>query len=169
MAGHTPTGEVDSRFSSEGAEPTPWEVAREHLETSEIYWLTTVRRDGRPHVTPLGAVWHDGALHICTGPEEQKARNIEANAHCAVTTGCNKLGEGLDMVLEGDAARVTDTARLQRLAHAWQAKYGDEWHFDVEDDVFRHDGGTALVFEIAATTAFGFHKGEPFSQTRWRL
>jgi hypothetical protein len=35
--------------------------------------------------------------------------------------------------------------------------------------MFRHDAGTALVFEIVATSAFGFHKGEPFSQTRWRF
>jgi hypothetical protein len=65
--------------------------------------------------------------------------------------------------------RVTDEARLHRLAAAWQAKYGDEWHFDVTDGMFRHDAGPALVFEIAATSVFGFHKGEPFSQTRWRF
>jgi hypothetical protein len=35
--------------------------------------------------------------------------------------------------------------------------------------MFRHDAGTAFVFEIAATSVFGFHKGEPYSQTRWRL
>jgi hypothetical protein len=64
---------------------------------------------------------------------------------------------------------VTDEARLQRLAAAWQAKYGDEWHFEVADGMFRHGAGTALVFEIVATSAFGFHKGEPFSQTRWRF
>ncbi len=144
-------------------------MAREQLETAEIYWLTTVRRDGRPHVTPLGAVWNDGALHFCTGPGEQKARNLEANTHSAVTTGCNAIGEGLDLVVEGDAVRVTDEARLQRLADAWEAKYGGDWHFDVRDGVFHHDAGEALVFEVAATTAFGFNKGEPFSQTRWRF
>jgi hypothetical protein len=52
-----PIGEVDARFSGEGAPPTSWDVAREQLETAEVYWLTTVRRDGRPHVTPLIAVW----------------------------------------------------------------------------------------------------------------
>jgi hypothetical protein len=89
--------------------------------------------------------------------------------HCAVTTGCNAIGEGLDVVVEGDAVRVTDDARLQRLAEAWQAKYGDDWHFDVHDGAFHHDAGSALVFEVAATVAFGFNKGEPYSQTRWRF
>ena len=49
MEVQSPIGEVDTRFSSEGAEPTPWYMARELLETAQIYWLTTVRRDGRPH------------------------------------------------------------------------------------------------------------------------
>jgi general stress protein 26 len=164
-----PTGEVDARFSGEGAPPTSWDAAREQLESAEIYWITTVRRDGRPHVTPLIAVWHDDALHFCTGPDEQKARNLEGNTHCAVTTGCNAIGEGLDVVVEGDAVLVTDEARLQRLADAWKAKYGDDWHFDVRDGAFHHEAGRALVFEVAATVVFAFGKGEPFSQTRWRF
>lgn len=169
MTGQSPIGEVDSRFSIEGAEATPWYMAREQLEGAEIYWLTTVRRDGRPHVTPVGAAWDDGALHFCTGPEEQKARNIESNTHCAVTTGCNAIGEGLDVVVEGEAVRVTDDARLQRLADAWRAKYGDDWVFEVRDGMFHHDAGQALVFEVAATAVFGFAKGEHSSQTRWRF
>jgi pyridoxamine 5'-phosphate oxidase-like protein len=169
MTAQSPIGEVDSRFSSEGAEPTPWYVAREQLETAEIYWLTTVRRDGRPHVTPVGGVWDDDALVFCTGPDEQKARNIESNQHCAVTTGRNAIGEGLDVVVEGEAVRVTDDARLQRLADAWLAKYGDDWRFEVRDGMFHHDAGQALVFEVAATAVFGFAKGEQSSQTRWRF
>jgi len=51
-----PTTEVDKRFSSEGAAPVPWDDARQHLEAAEIFWLSTVRPDGRPHVTPLLAV-----------------------------------------------------------------------------------------------------------------
>ena len=121
-------------------------------------------------MTPLIAVWNDGALHFCTGPDEQKARNLEANTHCAVTTGCNAIGEGLDVVVEGDARAGH---RRRRGCSAWptpgEAKYGDDWHFDVRDGAFHHDAGEALVFEVAATTAFGFSKGEPFSQTRWRF
>lgn len=41
-----------------------------------------------------------------------------------------------------------------------------EWHVDVHDEAFRHGGGTALVFEVAPTTAFGFAKG---GRTRWRF
>ena len=60
------------------------------IERAELFWITTVRPDGRPHITPLVAVWHDGALHFCTGGEEQKALNLAANANVALTTGTNE-------------------------------------------------------------------------------
>jgi predicted pyridoxine 5'-phosphate oxidase superfamily flavin-nucleotide-binding protein len=51
-----PVAEVDERFSDPGAKATPWAKAREVLETAQLSWVTTVRADGRPHVTPLVAV-----------------------------------------------------------------------------------------------------------------
>jgi hypothetical protein len=133
-----------------------------------LYWVTTVRADGRPHTTPLIAVWLDGALHITTGPEEQKARNIAGNPHCILMTGCNTLHEGLDIVVEGDAVRVSDDATLQRIADAYESKYGSDWHFDVRDGAFHHEAGEAWVFEVAPVTAYGFGKGA-YSHTRWRF
>ncbi|MGP3950776.1 pyridoxamine 5'-phosphate oxidase family protein [Streptomyces sp. 7N604] len=169
MAGREPVTELDARYSSKGASPTPWPAARERLEAAELYWLTTVRPDGRPHVTPLLAVWLDDALHFCTGPAERKAKNLRTNTHCVMTTGCNALREGLDLVAEGNAVNVTDHAALIRLAEAYEAKYGTEWHFDVRDGAFHtEDGGTALVYRVAPATVFGFAKGE-YGQTRWRF
>jgi len=37
-------------------------------------------------------------LYFCTGPHERKARNLGQNPHCVLTTGCNTLKEGLDVV-----------------------------------------------------------------------
>ena len=91
--------------------------------SAEIYWLNDGAADGRPHVTPLIAVWSDGALPFCTGPDEQKARNLGPRKF-ALTTGSNSMGEGLDVVVEGDAVRVTDHAMLERIADAFEAKYG---------------------------------------------
>jgi hypothetical protein len=65
---------------------------------------------------------------------------------------------------------VRDDGRLQAIADAYVAKYGEEWRFTVAGGEFHHeDGGAALVFEVAPTTAFGFAKGGPFSQTRYRF
>jgi general stress protein 26 len=162
-----PVTELDTRFSSPNATSTAWETARERLAQAEIFWLTTVRSDGRPHVTPLPSVWQDGAFYFCTGPDEQKAKNLSQNPHCILTTGCNSFSEGLDLVVEGDARQVSDESLLQRLAAQWKTKY--DWPFDVRDGAFYGDGGRADVYEVRPAKVLGFGKGEPFSQTRWRF
>ena len=163
-----PVGELDARFSSDGAAPTGWVEAEERLEDAGVYWLSTVRPDGRPHVTPLLAVWLDGALYFCTGPDERKAKNLAQNPHCILTTGTNALDEGLDVVVEGDAVRVSDDVSLRRIADAIESKYGSDWRFEVGDGAFHQEEGSALVYEVAPTTIFGFGKGV-YSQTRWRF
>jgi hypothetical protein len=177
MIDKEPLAELDPRFSSDDATPTAWTEARERLEKAEVYWLATVRPDGRPHVTPLLSVWLDGALYFCTGPDERKARNLARNPHCILATGCNSLDEGLDLVVEGDAVRMSDEARLRRIAEAYESKYGGDWRFAVRDGAFYHDPeslrgtdpGEALMYVVAPSTVFGFGKGELFSQTRWRF
>ncbi|MCT2589055.1 pyridoxamine 5'-phosphate oxidase family protein [Streptomyces sp. N2-109] len=162
-----PQTRLGTDYSDEAAVAAPWSQAEAILREAELFWISTVRPDGRPHVTPLIAVWRDGALHFCTGPGERKARNLAANPQVVLTTGTNAWSEGCDVVVEGEAVRVADDARLRELAAAWEAKYGSAWHFDVEDGHFRHGAGKALVFEVAPRTAFGFGKGSTFSQTRW--
>ena len=165
-----PTVALGAGFSSEGATPTPWSEGQQVLQDAQVYWLTTVRPDGRPHVTPLLAVWLDDALHFSTGPDERKAENLDHNRRCILTTGRNTLDEGLDLVVEGDAVLVRDDTLLRRLAEAWEAKYGSDWHFEVAEGAFLNtEGGKALVFEVRPTTVFGFGKGKVFSQTRWRF
>jgi len=99
-----PVAELDERFSDPGAKATPWAKAREVLETAQLSWVTTVRADGRPHVTPLVAVWLDDAVHFTTGPGEQKAVNLVRNPHVVMTTGCNRWDQGLDVMVEGEAS-----------------------------------------------------------------
>ena len=168
MASKEPLAELEPLFSSKGATLTPWVEATARLEKAEVYWLTTVRPDGHPHVTPLIAIWLDGALYFSTGESERKAKNLASNPHCVITTGCNSISEGLDLVVEGDAVRVSNAAMLQRLADMFEAKYA--WGFTVSEGGFNGgEGNIILVYEVAPTTAFGFGKGEPFSQTRWRF
>ena len=170
MASNAPATTIDQRFSSPDATATSWDTARQHLERAQVYWLTTVRSDGRPHVTPLIAVWLDDALYFSTGPDEQKARNLKTNTHIVVTTGCNRLDNGLDLVIEGNAVRVIDESKLQLLVQMFAAKYGTEiWDFSVRDGGFDSLGNLAIVFEVAPTSVFGYGKGATFSQTRWRF
>jgi nitroimidazol reductase NimA-like FMN-containing flavoprotein (pyridoxamine 5'-phosphate oxidase superfamily) len=160
--------ELDARFSDPGASATPWEAVERVIEESELFWISTVRPDGSPHVTPLPTVWRDGALYFCTGADEQKGVNLARNPQCALVTGTNVWKSGLDVVVEGRARRVSDDGRLRELAHAWETKYQGEWHFDVTDGAFHHDAGVALVFEVAPAKVLAFAKGE-FAQTRFRF
>ena len=168
MAETDPVAELDARYSVDRARAAEWRQARQELEEARLYWLSTVRPDGRPHVTPLISVWLDGALYFCTGPSERKALNLSANPHCVLMTGCNTLDEGFDTVVEGASVRVSDDAELIRVADVYASKYGSDWHFDVHDGAFFGEGGTALVYRVEPSTVFGFGKGE-FAQTRWRF
>jgi general stress protein 26 len=163
-----PTATFDDRFSDPDAGPALWSEVANVLENAELYWLTTVRADGRPHVTPLIAVAQDGAMHFSTGLREQKARNLEHNPQVALTTGNNSWAQGLDLVVEGTAVRLTDRDALQRIADALEAKYGSVWHIDVGDGVFGEGERAAAVFRIEPAKVMAFAK-EPHGQTTYRF
>jgi nitroimidazol reductase NimA-like FMN-containing flavoprotein (pyridoxamine 5'-phosphate oxidase superfamily) len=171
MAAQMPVAELHAGFSSPGATPTDWAEGRRHIEEAEVFWLSTVRPDGRPHVTPLLAVWHDDAMYFCTGADERKAKNLKQNPQCILTTGQNGL-DGLDVVVAGRVAEVGDGAELEQVASTYESKYGNRvsapegtW-FGLSDAIRT---GEVLVYRVAPTTILGFAKGEQFSQTRWRF
>jgi general stress protein 26 len=160
-----PTTTLDPRFSDSEATLTEWSVTRDQLESAELFWITTVRADGRPHMTPLVAVWLDDALYFTTGATEQKAVNLRGNSQVTLMTGCQS---GLDVAVEGEAVRVVDHSLLERLAQAWTAKWDGRWRFTAHDGCFHHEQGAALVFEVRPTKVLAFGKGT-FSQTRHRF
>lgn len=156
-----------AEFSDPRAEALPWARALDVIESAEMFWLSTVRRDSRPHVAPLPAMWLDGRLHFCTGAHEQKAKNIEANHDVVLTTGTNSFTSGIDIVVEGPVTRETDNDQLARLARLWMDKIG--WHFTVGDGVFLDEGNPdheAVVFALTPAKVLAFTK-EPYSQTRY--
>lgn len=154
---------------------TPWEEARQTLETAELFFLTTVRADGRPHVTPLVAVWHAGALYFTIADDGQKAVNLQGNPHVILTSGGSAWKEGLTVVVEGEAARVTDQDTLERAAAVWATKWkGGVWTYQADDGHFRlyaEDGrvlaASNLVFVVKASKAFAYVIGR--SQTRYQF
>lgn len=168
MAGHEPVA-AQPLIADDARPPTAWEEARRRLEEADTYWLATVRPDGRPHVVPVLAVWVDGALHFCAGATTRKGRNLARDPHCVVTVG----GPSLDLVVEGEAARVRDDAELRRVAEAYASKYG--WQVTVHDGALHGDGAPTAgpppydVYEVNPTTAFGFGTDESLNAMRWRF
>jgi general stress protein 26 len=163
----TPQTTLDERFSEPGSEATSWDRTRSVLETAELTWLTTVRADGRPHQSPLVTVWLEGALHFSTGTEEQKAVNLRANPHVLLTVADRRWDEGLDVVAEGDAVRVSDDATLKQLAQAWATKWDGRWNYEVRDGYFGHPGHDfqVLVYRVQPVKVLAFGQGT-FTHTR---
>ena len=162
----TINAKLDKRFGDTDT-AADWQTVRDTLAAAELYWLTTLRADGRPHVTPLVGVWVDEGFVFCTGSEEQKARNLDHHGDVAVTTGVNTWKDGLDVVVEGRAERVTGYEVLRRLADAWREKYDGEWDFNNDDESFDHQGGPAYVFRVVPTKVIAFAKS-PHGQTTFR-
>ena len=152
----------------------PWSRAREALENGDplphgTTFLATTRPDGRPHLAGVGAMWDDGKVYIVSGPETRKSRNLAENPNCAVAM----CFDGMDLVIEGTAERVTDDAMLERVAKL----YADSgWPARVEDGAFTYDYSAPsagpppwYVYAITPTQAFGVASAEPHGATRWRF
>lgn len=165
-----PVTSIDSRYSSPTATAVTWTVTRTILEAAELFWVVTVRTDGRPHATPVTAAWADDALWFATGAEEQKFLNLRANSHVIIMTGCNQWDTGIDVIVEGDAVHVTDDAVLARVATAFTHKWDGRWQFAVRDGGFRDEGSDgAEVFTVAPAKVFAHAKGDPFGATTHRF
>jgi hypothetical protein len=164
---------------------TPWADARARLEDPEpgrTYWLATVRPDGRPHVRPLLGLWLDDAFYFVTGESTRKGRNLASDPRCALTTSSTTL-PALDLMLEGEARKVTDETTLQRVAAAYGSTIA--WPLEVRDGaVVGPNAPTAgpppyAVYALMPMTVLGLpglagtEQGEgsagAFSPTRWRF
>jgi hypothetical protein len=111
--------------AADGLPPVDWAAVVEKLDAgsapapdahnARTTWLTTVSEDGSPHVTAVGALWLDGAFWFQTGSGTRKGRNVARDPRCSIAVSIRDA----DVVIEGDAARVTDSAMLARVAKAW--------------------------------------------------
>jgi hypothetical protein len=70
-----------------------------------------------------------GELYFTSGAGTRKARNLAANPACTISV---KL-EGIDLVLEGEATRVTDAETPERLAGRYRES---GWPAEVDGDAF---------------------------------
>jgi nitroimidazol reductase NimA-like FMN-containing flavoprotein (pyridoxamine 5'-phosphate oxidase superfamily) len=164
-----------------GSPPIAWERALDRLEQEWLlqgpggdggphtHWLATVRPDGRPHVVPIGAAWREGRFYFTAGAATRKSRNLADNPRCSITLAA----AGLDIVLEGEAIRVKDEAKLNRAAETFAA---GGWAPTVRDGAFYHEYSAPSagpppwdVYEFTPRTVFGFATGEPYGATRWRV
>ncbi len=163
-----------------GDPPIPWSRARDQLEAAakttegdpevhKTYSLSTVRPDGRPHLAGVGALWVDGKFHFTSGTGTRKSRNLGANPNCALSMAL----PGLDLVVEGRAAKVTDQATLERLAQRYAAQ---GWPARAADGALTAEYSAPSagpppwhLYVVTALVAFGVASVKPYGATRWRF
>ena len=168
-------GTVHPDYGDSSAPAPAWSEIDARLTAAQLYWMVTVRTDGRPHAVPLCGVWRDGEFVFVTGEQEQKMRNLEANPQVTVTAGplgAEGWSTGKDIAVEGVVERITDDDELRRLARLWHDKYGDDWTFEAREGQFFEVGesseghGGANVFRVPPTKVLVF--GDDHGQTRYR-
>jgi hypothetical protein len=132
-------------------------------------WLATVNPDGTPHVMPLGALWVDGNLYFTSGAGTRKAKNLARNPRCVITLATQPF----DLVFEGEAVKVTDDAKLQRIADAYAS---EGWAPTVRDGTFYAEYSAPSagpppwdLYEMQPTTVFAMGTAEPGGATRFRF
>jgi PPOX class probable F420-dependent enzyme len=134
-------------------------------------WLATINSDGSPHVTGVGALWADGSFWFETGQGTRKGRNIARDPRCALSVATQEF----DLVVEGEAALITDAATVAGMAARWVAA---GWPAQVDDT------GLALtaeysapsagpppwhVYRLTPQTATALGTVDPGGATRWRF
>jgi hypothetical protein len=134
-------------------------------------WLATINPDGSPHVTGVGALWVDGAVWFETGQGTRKGRNLARDPRCTLSIATHEF----DLVLEGEALKITDPPTVAAMAARWAA---EGWPARVDDT------GHALTAEFSAPsagpppwyvyrltprTATAVGTVEPGGATRWRF
>jgi PPOX class probable F420-dependent enzyme len=144
--------------AGEGTGLLPWSWALERLTRSHDYWLATIDADGRPHVMPVWGFWNDDGLWISTAPKSRKARNLERDGRCTVTTDDAQE----PVVVQGVAERVTDRAANEAFKDGVNGKY--ETSYDL--DFFLENA----TYVVRPSWAFGLMETDfGGSPTAWRF
>jgi hypothetical protein len=167
--------------TAEGLPPVDWDdiVARiasgapprQDSPNSRATWLTTLNEDGSPHVTTVGAVWVDGTFWFQTGSGTRKARNVARDPRCSLAVAIRDA----DVVVAGEAVRVTDPDAVARAVKAWS---DGGWPVEVDESGERITApfnAPAVgpppwdVYRIDPRTATAVSSVEPGGSTRFRF
>lgn len=156
-----------------GHDTLPWSRPRDQFAASIFFgrpaFLGTVRPDGRPHAAAVATLWFDGDIYFTSGPGTRKSRNLAANPACTISASLPTI----DMVLEGQAVRVTDGPTLERLAA--RCREGG-WPVQVAGDALTAPYSAPSagpppwhLYRFTFHTAIGNATAEPHGATLWRF
>ena len=115
-----------------GSAPLPWTRPHDLLANGALgpevpVFLGTAGADGVLHAAGIGVAWLDGDLYLTSGPQTRKSRHLASRPACTISIRL----EGIDLVLEGEAAKVTDRGILEQVAGLYRA---GGWPAEIEGE-----------------------------------
>jgi pyridoxamine 5'-phosphate oxidase-like protein len=134
-------------------------------------WLATINADASPHVTGIGALWAEGCFWFETGRHTRKGRNLARDPRCTLSVSAREF----DLVVEGEAALVTDRETVARLAARWAAA---GWPARPDESGLALTAGYSApsagpppwhVYRLTARAATALATAGPGGATRWRF
>ncbi|HLU56901.1 MAG TPA: pyridoxamine 5'-phosphate oxidase family protein [Pseudonocardia sp.] len=171
MTAQEPTAVTN--LDSYGHGPLPWRRPRDLMpeaftKVETPVFLGTAGPDGRPHAAGIGPAWHDGGIYFVSGPGTRKSRDLAANPACSISVRL----PGIDLVLEGEAHRVTDAAVLERVAAVyaaggWPAEPDGEGGFTAPFCAPSAGPPPWHLHRFTIRTAVGVAFVEPHGATKW--
>ena len=121
MPPHLPPPDVEARL-----------IAERHV------WLTTLRPDGSPHVTPVWFLYVDGTWWIGSGEGNVKVRNLSGDPRVSLA-----LPDGDHPVVAEGFARVHRIGFPEHVVRGFAGKYGG---WDITLPV--RPGGAQVLIEV---------------------
>ena len=134
-----------------------WAEVDAALASTRTYWVSTVRANGLPHITPIWGAWVGGELFIEGGADTLWATNLARSS--AVSVGADQ--GSIQMIVRGTATHTHVLAALRsRIADGYDAKYP---YRPEGEEFWSIRPGTVLAWTMDhfATSPTRFHFEEP--------
>ena len=157
-----------------GSAPLPWTRPHDLLDKGALgpevpVFLGTAGAGGVPHAAGIGVAWLDGEVYLTSGPQTRKSRHLASRPACTISMRL----EGIDLVLEGEAAKVTDRGILEQVAGLYRA---GGWPAEIEGEALTAPYSAPSagpppweLYRFTFHTAYGVATTEPFGATRWKF
>ena len=157
-----------------GQEALPWSRPRSVLDAIDpsamITWfLGTTGGSGRPHAAGVGAMWVDGDLYFTSSDTTKKSRDLSDNPFASISVSL----DGIDLVFEGKAERVTDRSTLETVTSRYRE---GGWPASVEGDAVTAPFSAPSagpppwnLYRLAFDRVIGVASAEPNGATTWRF
>jgi PPOX class probable F420-dependent enzyme len=114
---------MSDRGTSTERPPTPRPSVAAALESDPVAWLSSVRRDGSPHLVPVWFHWDGEQVVAFSKPHAKKIDNLRQDPRVMIAVGTP--GPDFDVELIEAEAELPDTPASECMPSGFGAKYAE--------------------------------------------